>query len=134
MRQFLFQIGKNFYGDFPDVATGLWRGLFKPYAMSRVVPVFQIRQNVHRRRPQSGRPSTSMDDDQVEKVLALIRQNRRLTVREVAEEVGICKSSCHQILTDKLKMCRIAGKFVPHLLTDARKENRFTVSQELFDR
>ena len=40
-----------------------------------------------------------MDDDQVEKVLAVIRQNRRLTVREVAEEAGICKSSCHLILT-----------------------------------
>ena len=43
---------KNFYGDFSDVATGLWRGLFEPYAMTRVVPAFQIGQNVHRRRPQ----------------------------------------------------------------------------------
>ena len=34
--------------------------------------------------PKSGGPSTSMDDDHVEKVLAVIRQNRRLTVREVA--------------------------------------------------
>jgi len=33
--------------------------------------------------PKSGRPSTSMDDDHVEKVLAVIRQNRRLTVSEV---------------------------------------------------
>jgi len=64
-----------------------------------------------------------MDNDHVEKVLALIRQNHRLTVREVAEEVGICKSSCHQILTDKLKTRRVAAKFVPHLLTDAQKEN-----------
>ena len=36
MRQILFQIGKNFYGDFSDAATGLWRGLFELYAMSRV--------------------------------------------------------------------------------------------------
>jgi len=36
--------------------------------------------------PKSGRNFTSMDDDHVEKVLAVIRQNRRLTVREVAEE------------------------------------------------
>jgi len=84
--------------------------------------------------PKSGRPSTSMDDYHVEKVLALIRQNRRLTVREVAEEVGICKSLCHQILTDKLKMRRVTAKFVPRLLTDAQKENHVTVSQELFDR
>jgi len=34
--------------------------------------------------PKSGRPSTSMDDDHVAKVLAVIRQNRRLTLREVA--------------------------------------------------
>ena len=33
--------------------------------------------------PNSGRPSTSMDDDRVEKVLAVIRQNRCLTVHEV---------------------------------------------------
>ena len=44
MRQILFQIGKNFYGDFSDVATGLWRGLFEPYVMSRVVPAFQMGQ------------------------------------------------------------------------------------------
>ena len=49
----------------------------------------------------SGRPSTSMDDDHVEIVLAAIRQNRRLIVREVVEEVGVCKSSCHLILTEK---------------------------------
>jgi len=73
----------------------------------------------------SGRPSTSMDDDHVEKVLAVIRQNRRLTVREVAEEVRICKSSSHLILTDKLKMRRVA-KFVPRLLTDALTVTRFS--------
>jgi len=83
--KFCFKFGeKNFYGGFSDVATGLWRGLFEPYAISPIVPAFQIGQNVHRRRPQIWRPSTSMDDDHVEKVLAVIRQNRRLTVREVA--------------------------------------------------
>jgi len=43
--------------------------------------------------PKPGRSPTSMDDDHVEKVLAVVRQNRLLTVREVAAEVGICKSS-----------------------------------------
>jgi len=52
LRQILFQIGKNFYGDFSDVSAGLWRGLFEPFAMPRVVPAFQTGQNAHRRRPQ----------------------------------------------------------------------------------
>ena len=84
--------------------------------------------------PKSGRPSTSMDDDHVQKMFGVIRRNRRLTVREVSEEVEICRSSCHLILTGKLKMRRVAAKCVPRLLTDAQKENRVTVSQELFDR
>jgi len=66
--------------------------------------------------PKSVQPSTPMDNHHVEKVLTVMRQNCRLTVREVAEEVGICKSSCHLILTEKLKMCRVAAKFVPRLL------------------
>ena len=67
--------------------------------------------------PKSERTSTSMDDDHVEKVLAVIPQNRRLTVREVAAEVGNCKSSCHLILAEKRKMRRVAAKFTPRMLT-----------------
>jgi hypothetical protein len=40
----------------------------------------------------------------------------------------------HLILTDKLKMRHVAAKFLSRLLTGAQKENRVTVSQELFDR
>ena len=71
-----------------------------------------------------------MDDDHVEKVLAVIRQNRRLIVREVAEEVGICKRSCHLILTDKLKMRRVAAKLVPRLMTDALLIREFLTKHE----
>jgi len=67
--------------------------------------------------PKFGWLSTSMDDHHVEKVLAVIRQNRRLTVCEVAEEVGICKSLCHLILAEKRKMRHVAAKYVPRLLT-----------------
>ena len=67
--------------------------------------------------PKSGQPSMSMDDDHVEKVHAVIRQNRRLIVREVTKEVGICKSPCHLILAEKWKVRRVAAKFMPRLLT-----------------
>ena len=63
----------------------------------------------------------------------MIRENRRLTLREVSEEVGICKSSCHTILTEKLKMHRVAAKRLLRLLTEEEKQNHITVSQELLD-
>jgi len=81
--------------------------------------------------PRPGRPSTSTNDDHVERVRAVIRGNRRLTVREVADEVGISIVPCHQIFTEKLQMCCVSAKFVPHLLTDDQKENRVKISKEL---
>jgi len=71
-----------------------------------------------------------MDDDYVEKVLAVIHQNRRLIVREIAEELGICKRPCHLILTHKLKMRPFAAKFVPRLLTDALFIREFFTKHE----
>jgi len=84
--------------------------------------------------PRSGRPSTSKTDDNVANVREVIRSNRRLTVREVAEEVSISKTVCHEILTENLGMHRIKAKFVPRLLTDDQKQNRVDASQELLDR
>ena len=81
--------------------------------------------------PRPGRPSTSAADDHVERVCAVIRGNRRLTVREVADEVDISIESCHQILAEKLQMHRVSAKFMLCLLTDDQKENRVEISQEL---
>ena len=61
----------------------------------------------------------------------MIRGNRRLTVREFADEVGISIGSCHQIFTEKLQMRRVRAKFVPRLLTDDQKENQAENSQQL---
>ena len=61
----------------------------------------------------------------------MILGNRRLTVQEVADEVGISIGSCHQICTEKLQMHRVSAKFVPRLLTDDQKENRVEISHKL---
>jgi len=71
-----------------------------------------------------------MDDDHVEKVLAVIHQNRHLTVREVAEEVGICKicatgfwpTNCRRFVLPH-NLCRV-------LLTDALLIREFMTKHE----
>ena len=77
-----------------------------------------------------GRPSTSANDNHVERVRAVICGNH-LAVQEFADEVGIGIGSCHQIFTEKLQMCRVSAKFVLCLLTDDQKENCVDISQEL---
>jgi predicted DNA-binding protein YlxM (UPF0122 family) len=62
-----------------------------------------------------------------------VKSSVQIVVREVAEEVSISKTVCHDILTEKFGMHRIATKFVPRLLTHDQKQNRVDVSQELLD-
>ena len=81
--------------------------------------------------PRPGPPSISTNDNHVARVRAVIRGNRRLSVREVADEVGIGIGSCHQIFTEKLQMHRVSAKFMPRLFNDDQKENRVEINQEL---
>jgi transposase len=65
----------------------------------------------------SGRPSRSRNANVIENVRSLILEDRRLTVREIADEVGISTGSAHSILTEDLHMCRVVAKFLPKLLS-----------------
>jgi len=63
--------------------------------------------------------------------MRISRGNCGLTVREVADEVGISIGSCHQIFTEKPQMRRVSAKFMSRLLNDDQKENHVEISQEL---
>jgi len=63
----------------------------------------------------------------------LVRENRRLTVRELAEEANVSAGSCHSILRDKLGMRRVASKFVTCVLTEEQKATCVEIFQELLD-
>ncbi|UYV71787.1 hypothetical protein LAZ67_9000414 [Cordylochernes scorpioides] len=45
----------------------------------------------------AGRPSTSTTDEKINEVEKMILANRRITVREVAEDLNISIGSCHSI-------------------------------------
>jgi len=80
----------------------------------------------------SGRPSTLTDGARVIKVNEIVRSNRRLTARDIAEDRNISVGSCHEILVEKLEMR--CSKMCPSASTQDRKDNRVTVCQELLDR
>ena len=85
MRQILFQTGKKTFTE----AFQMLQQAYGEDCLSRTqyhewYQSFKSARTSIEDNPKSGRPSTSMDDDHVEKVLAVNRQNRRLTVREVA--------------------------------------------------
>ena len=55
-------------------------------------------------KPRSGRPSSSKTDENVEAVRQAVRGERRLTVRMIAEQVGIDRQTVWQMITKELRM------------------------------
>jgi len=47
----------------------------------------------------SGRPATSRTEENIEKVRHILRENRRLTVRSIVEQVNIDRETVRKILT-----------------------------------
>jgi len=47
-----------------------------------------------------------------------MRENRRLTVRSVAEQVNIDRETARKILTEDLDMRKMCAKMVPKELTE----------------
>jgi hypothetical protein len=72
--------------------------------------------------PRSGQPSVFKTDEIVPKLGEVICSHRRLTVHEVAEEISIMKTVCHEVLTQNLGMGCTVAKSVPRLLTDKQKQ------------
>ncbi|UYV80593.1 hypothetical protein LAZ67_19000888 [Cordylochernes scorpioides] len=81
----------------------------------------------------AGRPSTSTTDEKINEVEKMILANRRITVREVAEDLNISIGSCHSIFINDLGMRRVAAKFVPKLLNCDQKQHRMNIANEILD-
>ncbi|UYV81581.1 hypothetical protein LAZ67_20001589 [Cordylochernes scorpioides] len=81
----------------------------------------------------AGRPSTSTTDEKINEVEKMILANRRITVREIAENLNISTGSCHSIFINDLGMRRVAAKFVPKLLNSDQKQHRMNIANEMLD-
>jgi len=82
----------------------------------------------------AGRPSTSRTEKNVARVKAVLDRDRHLSVRLMAEVVGLPKMDVHRIITEDLHMRKICAKPVPKNLPDEQNDNPVLVSRELLDR
>jgi len=63
-----------------------------------------------------------------------VHENRRLTVRSIAEQVNIDGETVRKILTEDLEMRKVCVKMVPKELTEEQKQRRVTICQHLLER
>jgi hypothetical protein len=74
--------------------------------------------------PHTGRSSAARTNKTVHLVNAVIRGNRHLTIREIADELSLSFGTCQAILMQDLGMRRVLAKLVPRLLTQDQTEHR----------
>jgi transposase len=69
----------------------------------------------------SGRPSTSLSDENSDRVHSLMLSDHQMTVQMIADELQIGKTFVYSIVTEDLEMRKICAKIVPKLLTPEQK-------------
>jgi len=67
----------------------------------------------------------------VARIQELFLQDRRRTIRDIAEEVDVGYGTCQRVLTEELGMQRVAAKFVPRTPTADQKQQCINVCTEL---
>ncbi|KAL4084776.1 hypothetical protein QTP88_027681 [Uroleucon formosanum] len=87
------------------------------------------RTNIHDE-ARSGRPSVS--DNLQEQVESELREDRRVTVRELEEKLEIPKPSLHRIISD-FEYRKCSARWVPKMLTEDHKRQRIESSREVLE-
>lgn len=81
--------------------------------------------------PRSGRPATSVTDENVARAEALIKADRRIKCKELEKALGISRGPLMVILHQRLNLSKLCARWVPRLLTREQKEVRATNCLEL---
>ena len=84
-------------------------------------------QDAHR----AGRTVMATDSYNTEQFKRLLKSDRRIMCKEMAQELEISVGSVHTILCNHLKMRRVSARWVPHRLTSDQAECCLEVATHL---
>jgi hypothetical protein len=116
-------------GDSTTTTYGKLQQAFGDDAMSRAQAfhwhnLFSEDRTLVEEEQRSGRPSAPRTGDNTARVRELVRIDRRLTVRMIADEVNMNRETVRLILTEKLGMRKMCAKMGPRNLTQQQQDAR----------
>ena len=80
----------------------------------------------------SGRPSTSKTNiENINKVREMLINNRKLTIRELVENLNIAYGFIQNIVVNDLDLLRVAAKLVPKELNFMQKRDRVVIAKDM---
>ena len=110
----------NFYGE-QTVGVSTVR---------RCVARFSIGDSDVKYKTRSGRPCTAVTLRNEERLVQLIRANRRITTRELCTELNIGFNAL-EMMVATLEYRKVCARWVPRMLTQEHKEHHMQVCQDL---
>jgi histone-lysine N-methyltransferase SETMAR len=78
-----------------------------------------------------GRPKSTRTDVNIAAVADLVKNDRRIALRMIAESLNIPKSVVLRILKEDFGKTKLCARFVPHCLTPEQREDRVTSGQDI---
>lgn len=81
-----------------------------------------------------GRPVSVKTEENAQKINEIVRKDRRLSIRMIADMVNINKETVRKILHDELNMTKVCAKMVPKNLTQEQKDNRMNICSDIMNR
>ena len=75
-----------------------------------------------------GRPSTSKNQENIRLLQNLVEEDRRVTIDEIANAVGITHGSAFSILTEDLRLSMLSARWVPKTLQENQLNQRADLS------
>ena len=81
--------------------------------------------------PRMGPPSTITADGNIEAVERIVMRGRQISICRLAEELGIAKTTIHEIMNNHMGMKKVCIWWVPKLFTPIQRANRVDGCQEL---
>jgi len=86
--------------------------------------------------PHPGRPKTVTTPEIIEQIHELILEDRRISAKSIAEQLGISRERVRSIIHEDLDMRKLSAKWVPKCLNADQKVNgsrRLSKAWNFFD-
>ena len=79
----------------------------------------------------SRRPTISKTTNNIREIEKIVREDRRLSIRLIAEKMSIDKEAVWQVLHDNLHITKVCAQVVSKLLTSDQKEKRQEICADI---
>jgi len=83
--------------------------------------------------PRPGRPKTVTTPKIIDKIHELIREDRRISAKSIAEKLGISRERVESFIREDMDMRKLSAKWVPKCLNADQKRKRSQSSEQVLE-